>query len=70
MNVVPAWKKGITGKNVVITILDDGKFFSVYIIIIIMLSILMNNELFYFLKRSTTYINNYFVQCFSGHGKE
>lgn len=25
MNVLPAWKKGITGKNVVITILDDGK---------------------------------------------
>ena len=24
MNVIPAWKKGFTGKNVVITILDDG----------------------------------------------
>eukprot|EP00795_Rhopilema_esculentum_P005914 gene5914-11255_t len=24
MNILPAWKKGITGKNVVITILDDG----------------------------------------------
>ena len=26
MNILPAWKKGITGKNVVITILDDGVF--------------------------------------------
>lgn len=24
MNVIPAWKKGYTGKNVVVTILDDG----------------------------------------------
>jgi len=24
MNILPAWKKGITGKNVVVTILDDG----------------------------------------------
>jgi len=24
MNVIPAWKKGFTGKNVVVTILDDG----------------------------------------------
>ena len=24
MNVLPAWQKGFTGKNVVVTILDDG----------------------------------------------
>lgn len=24
MNVIPAWKEGITGKGVVVTILDDG----------------------------------------------
>lgn len=24
MNVVPAWREGITGKDVVVTILDDG----------------------------------------------
>ena len=24
MNVIPAWQKGYTGKNVVVTILDDG----------------------------------------------
>jgi len=24
MNVIPAWLKGFTGKNVVVTILDDG----------------------------------------------
>ena len=24
MNVIPAWHKGYTGKNVVVTILDDG----------------------------------------------
>lgn len=24
MNVMPAWKEGITGKGVVVTILDDG----------------------------------------------
>lgn len=24
MNVIPAWKDGITGKGVVVTILDDG----------------------------------------------
>lgn len=24
MNVVPAWREGITGKGVVVTILDDG----------------------------------------------
>lgn len=24
MNVIPAWKQGITGKGVVVTILDDG----------------------------------------------
>lgn len=24
MNVIPAWKAGITGKGVVVTILDDG----------------------------------------------
>lgn len=24
MNVIPAWEKGYTGKNVVVTILDDG----------------------------------------------
>lgn len=24
MNVIGAWKKGYTGKNVVVTILDDG----------------------------------------------
>lgn len=24
MNVVPAWKEGITGKGIVVTILDDG----------------------------------------------
>ena len=26
MNILPAWKKGYTGKDVVITILDDGMF--------------------------------------------
>lgn len=24
MNVIPAWKEGVTGKGVVVTILDDG----------------------------------------------
>lgn len=24
MNVIPAWQQGITGKGVVVTILDDG----------------------------------------------
>jgi len=24
MNVIPAWKQGITGRGVVVTILDDG----------------------------------------------
>lgn len=24
MNVIPAWKEGITGRGVVVTILDDG----------------------------------------------
>lgn len=24
MNVIPAWKEGITGKGIVVTILDDG----------------------------------------------
>lgn len=24
MNVIPAWREGITGKGVVVTILDDG----------------------------------------------
>lgn len=24
MNVIPAWKQGITGKGIVVTILDDG----------------------------------------------
>lgn len=24
MNVIPAWKGGITGKGIVVTILDDG----------------------------------------------
>lgn len=24
MNVIPAWKEGVTGKGIVITILDDG----------------------------------------------
>jgi furin len=24
MNVIPAWRDGITGKNIVVTILDDG----------------------------------------------
>lgn len=24
MNVIPTWQKGITGKGVVVTILDDG----------------------------------------------
>lgn len=24
MNVIPAWEKGYSGKNVVVTILDDG----------------------------------------------
>ena len=24
MNVIPAWREGITGKNTVVTILDDG----------------------------------------------
>lgn len=24
MNVIPAWEQGITGKGVVVTILDDG----------------------------------------------
>lgn len=24
MNVIPAWKDGVTGKGVVVTILDDG----------------------------------------------
>lgn len=24
MNVIPAWNEGITGKGVVVTILDDG----------------------------------------------
>lgn len=24
MNVIPAWKDGITGKGIVVTILDDG----------------------------------------------
>lgn len=24
MNVVPAWKEGITGAGIVVTILDDG----------------------------------------------
>lgn len=24
MSVVPVWKKGITGKNVVVTVVDDG----------------------------------------------
>lgn len=24
MNVMPAWREGITGKGVVVTILDDG----------------------------------------------
>lgn len=24
MNVLPAWKEGVTGKGVVVTILDDG----------------------------------------------
>ena len=24
MNVISAWKKGYTGKNIVVTILDDG----------------------------------------------
>ncbi len=31
MNILPAWKKGITGKNVVVTILDDGKSSVFYI---------------------------------------
>ena len=26
LNVEPAWKMGFTGKNVVVTILDDGEF--------------------------------------------
>lgn len=24
MNVIPAWKEGVTGKGIVVTILDDG----------------------------------------------
>lgn len=24
MNVIPAWREGITGKGIVVTILDDG----------------------------------------------
>lgn len=24
MNVIPAWRSGITGKGIVVTILDDG----------------------------------------------
>lgn len=24
MNVIPAWREGITGKDIVVTILDDG----------------------------------------------
>lgn len=24
MNVIPAWREGVTGKGVVVTILDDG----------------------------------------------
>lgn len=24
MNVIPAWQEGITGKGIVVTILDDG----------------------------------------------
>lgn len=24
MNVIPAWREGVTGKDVVVTILDDG----------------------------------------------
>ena len=26
MNILPVWKRGITGKGVVVSILDDGKF--------------------------------------------
>ena len=25
MNILPVWKRGITGKGVVVSILDDGK---------------------------------------------
>ena len=26
-NVLPVWGQGVTGKNVVVSILDDGKFY-------------------------------------------
>ena len=29
MNILPVWKRGITGKGVVVSILDDGEFMSI-----------------------------------------
>ena len=37
INVVPAWIQGVTGKNVIVTIVDDGYYNLVLLIIIIVI---------------------------------
>ena len=60
MNVRPVWDQGITGKGVVVSILDDGKLFCSNINIVCMYTIQL-----YIYTLNTVKISVYFVDVFS-----
>lgn len=60
MNVRPVWDQGITGKGVVVSILDDGKLFCSNINIVCMYTIHL-----YIYTLNTVKISVYFVDVFS-----
>ena len=59
MNVRPVWDQGITGKGVVVSILDDGKLFCSNINIVCMYTAI------YIYTLNTVKISVYFMDVFS-----